>query len=98
LREIQVFLKYFSPKSQKYQEKRFYFLTILLAKAFQTARRWEDYSPLRGKTALKRAASGFSFKPHRRRFHPPVKCSIHPERKAAKLGFESWRKSISSKT
>jgi hypothetical protein len=90
--------KVFLPNYAKHQEKRFYFLNQTLAKGFQTARRWEDYSPLRGKTAPKRAASGFSFKPHRRRFHPSVKCSIHRERKAAQLGFEPWRKSISLKT
>jgi hypothetical protein len=96
--EIQVCWKYFSLKSRKTSIKKILFFKQTLAKDFQTVRRWEDYSPLRGKTALKRAASGFSFKPHRRRFHPSVKCSIHRERKAAQLGFEPWRKSISLKT
>jgi hypothetical protein len=90
--------KIFLSNYAKHQEKGFYFLRQTLAKGFQTLRRWKDYSPLWAEMAPKRAASGFSFKPHRRRFHPSVKCSIQPERKAAQLGFESWRKSISSKT
>jgi type II restriction/modification system DNA methylase subunit YeeA len=38
--------KIFLSNGEKYQEKRFYFLTPDLAKGFPTARRWEDFSPL----------------------------------------------------